>query len=214
MKKLKKQFTLIEIIVAVFLLAMLVTTLMGVSGAITISWKKSFIHDRVFTELMALERIYDNAVENAIPFTWRDDERREFNCFMGVSDNVIFAYRHEINSLEDGGIRFISFLLEGDKLVVYYRSRPFSDYEFFYEDARKSQLAIGVEEVVFQYGAYDNNDELIWVDEWNEERMDIPLAIWMHVKWKAGRGEHFLCRTAASGRYERMGLWKPYEEMN
>jgi hypothetical protein len=58
-----------------------------------------------------------------------------------------------------------------------------------------------------QYADFDE-DALEFLDEWDEEKTYVPLAVLMQVKWLDGRHENWLRRTAGSSLYERHGTWE------
>ena len=85
------------------------------------------------------------------------------------------------------------------------------------EDAYVSILADNVENVSFQYATVAEDEKssefLEWVEEWEEDRIDIPLAMMVTLTWKDETSETFLWRTAGSGYYERWGAWRNGESI-
>ena len=68
--------------------------------------------------------------------------------------------------------------------------------------------------VDFLYADWHPDTGLEWREEWNaeNERFEVPLAIYAAVYWDDGRQESWLRRTAGSGQFERLGNWEPRKD--
>ena len=52
-----------------------------------------------------------------------------------------------------------------------------------------------------------------WLEEWDEDRVDIPLAVMTTLTWNDDKKETFLWRTAGNSYYERWGNWRNGESV-
>ena len=130
-----------------------------------------------------------------------------------------FCYLSRINNLEDGGLRFAEIYVNEDyQLVADYQTRPFNEAIELNDNAYQSILSEDVESVSFSYVSVTENEQssenLEWLDEWEEDRLDIPLAVRMTITWKNEDIENFFWRTAGNSYYERYGAWRNGEKTN
>jgi len=208
------RFTLLEVIIAVTLLLLVVTGMLGFGREITRSWEKLRAEHGRFRDLLVLDRALDGLLSNAVPFTWPDSEGESRQFFFGESDYVRLACLRPVTRVEDGALRFAEILLDDGRLMVVSTAHPWRDPSDADERSRTTVLATGVERLEFSYADWAGDDEadwdagLIWVDEWDPERTEMPLAILLTVQWRDGRVESWLRRTAAGYR-ERWGKWQP-----
>jgi hypothetical protein len=203
-------FTLIEVVISIALLVTVIGILLLGSTAITDGWQKLEVQSQRFEAVLILDRTVDGIFANIVPFTWPDPDNVEVPVFVGRPAAMTAAYMHAFNRLEDGAIRFCTFLLEEDEFVVYYCDRPPFPEDLMAEGLGRSVLATGVESVSFSYA--DLEDEaLVFVDDW-QDRTYHPLAVWLHIVWQNGTYEDWLRRTAGSSYHERWGIWTQKEE--
>lgn len=205
-------FTLLELLVALGLLLLLTAVMLGAGTAITRSWSKLSHEQEHLAGLLALERTFDGVLSNAIPFTWPEDSharaaRKELPAFRGLPDRLCLAYMHEINphNLADGAIRFIDIqVIDGD-LIAYYRNRPVTDFKNPPGERQASVLARDVRGFYCRYyGNRSPQDKTLeWLDEWKEDRLDLPLAIMVTVEYEDYGSETWLRRTPGAGWHER-----------
>lgn len=66
------RFTLVELILALALLAVLAATGAALIGGLTRAWDQSRQQGHRVQELVRLDRCFRSLVGNAMPFTWRD----------------------------------------------------------------------------------------------------------------------------------------------
>lgn len=207
-------FTLLEVIIAVTLLLLVVTGMLGFSREITRSWEKLRAEHGRFRDLLVLDRALDGLLSNAVPFTWPDSEGDPRQFFFGESDYVRLACLRPVTQAEEGALRFAEIFLDDGRLMVVSTARPWRDPADAEERSRTTVLATGVERLEMAYADWEGDAEadwdggLVWVDEWDPERTEMPLAIWLTVEWRDGRIESWLRRTAAGYR-ERWGKWQP-----
>ena len=200
---------MLELMIALAIFMLLVAVLVGFGRQVTQSWGRLHREQQRFAELLVLDRTLDTILTNVVPFSWKDDENEDVSVFLGESDRLRVTYLHRLNEVADGAIRFVELALEEGCLVAYYRQRPFWDLEDVRDSVKKSVLAEEAQAVSFQYADWTEEDELDWLDEWDEEREDLPLAVLITVEWEDGRSESWLRRTAGSGYRERWGKWHP-----
>lgn len=202
----KRSFTLLEIVVAVALTVIIIGILVIGSQGVMSSWSRLDRHSRKFDEVLLLDRTIDSIFSNIVDFTWPNEDHEEIPIFVGAPETMTAAYIHPFNRLQDGAIRFCSFSVESSSLVVYYCERP-----PFPEDPRsprlhRSVLATNVDRILFSYADLDSDGKIEFVDSW-DDRLYLPLAIWIRVVWNDGTHEDWLRRTAGSSWYERRGKW-------
>ena len=107
-----------------------------------------------------------------------------------------FCYLSRINNLEDGGLRFAEvYVNEESQLVADYQTRPFTEGLELSDNAYQSILSKEVKSVSFSYVSVAENEQssenLEWLDDWEEDRLDIPLAVRITVTWKNEDTENF-----------------------
>ena len=209
----KNSFTLIEIVVAMAVM-MMVAMIIGTSGKIFYDdYRRVARATGRLGEYMAIDRVWDGAVRNAVPFTWTDAEGTSRFVFEGTNDTLMFTALRRADGDAPGALVFIRIRLEDDKLMIRYSyyPRPPWDEEYQEDDPEyfKSEvLAEGVASVSFQYAETGETEdaEIEWLDTWEEdEHAAIPLAIRMTVQWRDGRREHWLRRTCGASLHSTFG---------
>ena len=101
MRKSKRFFTLVEMIVAMAVMIFVALIIATASMTFYNAWQRTVrVSDRLKT-CQAIDRIMDNCIRNMIPFRWKDkDLDQERVVFKGEPDNIHFvslrrAYRHD-----------------------------------------------------------------------------------------------------------------------
>ena len=211
----KLRFTLVELILALGLLAILAATGAALISGLTRAWDQSRQQGQRVQELVRLDRCFRSLAGNALPFTWRNAALQQTNAFIGNPDSLRLASQITPADAIDGGLRFSYLSLNQGQLVAIVSSKPFS--EETEPVGLRSVLSVNVALTHFSYCRVSSADPLVevmeWVDTWESDRADIPLAIRMQVEWQDGRTENFFMRTAGSGRYERHGSWRNGEKL-
>lgn len=211
----KSKFTLIELVLATAIFAVLMfTTGMGLMS-VQQSWRRIHYHSEKLKNLMAIDRLVELSFRNIIPFTWPDeDTEKEKQIFTGDKNTVLFATIHRINEGDPNALRFIKLYLENGCLIAEYRNTPILNKSKNQspEGIRKEILATGIAQLSFLYLKNNESDEVEWVDDWQEDdpndEVTIPLAIQMTVEWQNGDRYSWLRRTAGSGKNESLGIRK------
>ncbi len=208
----RRRFTLLEVMIATLIMAVLAALILAAGTQVMGSWTRIQDGNRRLAALLLLDRSLDHMLSNLIPFSWPDPEKPGTvrQAFAGEPDRVRFCYRHELNSAEDGTLRFAGLVVDGGNLVAVTMERPFLDWQNPEPNWNRSVLARGVKSIRLRYADLDPaKREVTWTDQWSPERQEVPLAVWIFVAWEDGREESWLRRTAGNGQYERLGAWQP-----
>ena len=216
----RRAFTLLELIIAVTVFMMVAVALFSFSGQVADTWTRLTVERNRFNELLAMDRVIDSLLSNAVPFMWRDTSAELTSAapfIIAEEDRLRVACLHRLNDAAEGALRFVEFYLEDGDLKVTYSDRPFMDWSEVAEDRqRTSILTTDVDSLSFEYADWSSDvstewrERLFWRVEWETEdsgRTDIPLAIKMTVTWKDGREECWLRRTVGNSFRERYGTY-------
>lgn len=207
-------FTLLEVIIAVTLLLLVVVALLSFGREMARSWEKLRGEHARFRTLLTLDRALDGLLSNAVPFTWPNEDGEAVPFFVGEADYLRLVSLHPVTVADEGALRFAEVFVRAGILQVAYTVRPYRGAVEDSEQVRTSVLATGVDRVEFSYADWsgdesgDWGDRLLWLDEWDAERQELPLAVMVTVWWDDGRVESWL-RRLASGYRERWGKWEP-----
>ena len=223
MRRLSSQnhlFTLLEMVIAMAILAMLAGLLATVGNQAFESWRQITREQAHFARLLNLDRTVDNMFRNIIPFTWPDRENKQQPAFFGEPDRIRFAYRHALNSPADGTLRFAGLHVLDGQLLAVYQERPLLDWDAKTPAAssRTSVLTTEVDTIEFWYADWDTSGKTVkWKNSWGKKddvvpRTEVPLAILLIVRWSNGDENSWLRRTAGNGQYSRFGRWIPRAE--
>ena len=221
MMKMKRLFTLIEVMIAVSIMLIITITLFSYSRETTRTWGKLIGERNKFNELLTFDRTIHQIFTHAVPFYWKNSDAENVTFIIAESNRLRCAYLHSLNDAEEGALRFVELYIDDQNLVMKYTDRPFLEWEDVENRAHATVLLQGVSEIKFSYADWtDETDDdwdqrLMWTDNWEtetSERMDIPLAIMLHVVWIDGREECWLRRTMGNSYRERLGNWDPLSE--
>ena len=217
----RRQFTLLELAIAVTIFMMVAVALFAFSGHVSSSWGSITTERNRLAELLAMDRTLDSILSNAVPFLWREREDglvQVVPFIVAEPDVLRIAYLHRLNDTAEGALRFVELFLEDGNLKALYTDRPFINWEDIADDRKKvSVISTGVESISFLYADFSSDvsnewrERLFWRDVWeteDSERKDIPLAIQIRVKWQDGREESWLRRTMGNSYRERYGTFE------
>lgn len=232
MKRLRRHtFTLLEVLIASIILAGLAVALFGFSSYVTKSWQQLQIKRNQVSELLVIDRAVDAIFPNIIPFSWPDPEEDtivERPILVAMQSSLRCAYMHRLNDLEEGAIRFAEIFVDDDKLIVKYSDRPFHSWDDAGDRIWETTLAEAVDSIEFNYADWDSDitiedwySRLIWrddfengnIDDEEDIREDVPLAIRFIVHFQDGRNETWFRRTMGNGYRERFGKWEAHEDL-
>lgn len=208
MRDKNRKFTLIEVLLAVAIFAVIATLLAGILYSVEKSYRSIHDSNKELELRLRLESIADNCFRNAVPFYWQDKTHNvKKQIFFGGNDHLIFAYLHPAFTAQETGLRFIELFLEDSALYIRYRNEPFLYWENsdFAQNSYIEKIADGVKEIRFRY-ADKEKDEIIWNDLWDKELDDrIPMAILMEIEFSDGLNLKYLRRTAGNSYYSSYG---------
>lgn len=206
--KVQKTYTLVELVLALGILSMLALMAVGVLTSVQRLWNDIGVRSGELENLQNIDRIADNAFKNMIPFHWPNAENKNQEIFQGESDSILFAYLHRTTDADDGGIRFLKLKLENGKLTALYRKTPLLHWLGIPQEDKticKEVIADNIVELRFEYAGREG-DEIVWRQDWDEENFNqIPLAIYLYIKFSDGTEEQWLRRTAGNSFYTSFG---------
>ena len=200
-------YTLLEMVIAVGIFTMVMVT--ASMGMVTIqkTWNSVTTQNQKIRSFQVIDSVVDSAFRNAVPFSWNDENNKSRSVFVGNMDRLSLAYRHRINSVDEGGIRFITLFLEKGCLVAAYRKTPMLPWDGKTNIAHTESevLAEKVRSISFLY-ADRKKQNIDWISAWDENSNNIPLAIQIKVEWMNGDSEVWMRRTAGAGLRESYGV--------
>ena len=210
-------FTLLEMLLAIAIFALVMAAVGFTMRGIIDSWRKIDSHGIYIREYRQLEQLANSAFRNAVVFYWKKpNTNTEMLAFDGLPDELWLCYTHRIGVAGEGGLRFLHlFRDEEGNLVAEYRPQPLlSDYDddfaSFGRDAEvedkveREVLQRGISELNFIYGDI-SSETLKWDDTWRgKSKRRLPMAIQMELVWEDGRREVWLRRIAGNTEYQRM----------
>ena len=214
----RSNFTLLDVMIAIGLFAVLAITCVSLMTTLTGSLAAQQERSAHVDKLVSLDKTLKKMFTNMVQFTWRDQDNERLPHFLGTSDSIRFAYLNRVNNLQDGGLRFVDIYVDDEaRLVARYQNRPYRNAEEINEDAYFSVLAENVDSIMFNYASVEeersSSEYLEWLQEWSDERLDIPLAVMITINWTTNGSETFLWRTAGNSFYERWGAWRNGESI-
>lgn len=197
----KTAFTLIEILIATALTAVLIALLALVNTSASRTWESVEKRSAKLQDLMIVRQSLGKLVSNAVPYHQGKDDSF-YNAFEGEANHFRLASLQRITNLEDGGLIFAELSVEDEQLQLNYAFRPWnanSDLEL-----DRTVLLEEVQSLSCRYAYAEEEREIAWCEQWIEEEHDaLPLGIEITIEFNNGDQESFLWRTAANSRYER-----------
>lgn len=194
--RIKRFFTLIEIIVSISILTLIATLVGTVLFSVQQSWSRINENTALLENMVKLDRVANNVFRNTIPFHWPDTNKKNRQIFKGKSDSVRLAYLHRLNSDNENGIRFVELSLRDNKLIAKYTDYPMIEENPAHCD--EEVLISNIKKLDFHYAERSQN-EIIWNSEFDEIAAEnIPMAIRMTITFEDDRSVDFLRRTAGN----------------
>jgi hypothetical protein len=191
-------------VLAIAIFAMIMLTIGTGMFSIQQTWKKMSKKSKAVKIYQTLDRVFSTAFRNCVPFSWVNDSFQKKSVFVGNNDECTLAYIHRITNPSAGGIRFLKIYLENGNLIVVYRKVPILYWDENEDGLQKEILSTGIKTISFLYANREDN-EIVWLDDWDEESNQHPLAVQITVEWKNGDSERWLRRTAGAGKFESYG---------
>jgi len=206
-----RSFTLLELLITLVVMLLLTAVLFSGVNMITRSWVRLQAVQEHFSQVMTLDRTIDTIFSNTLGLTWPDADGNELPMFVGEAQSLSLAYLHRLNNSDDGAVRCVRLRVNtAAELVADYSQRPVLDWQRDpSEPRRQSVLATGVERITFVYADWEPDRALQWHNQWDPERLEVPLAIHLTVFWQNGQQETWLRRTAGNSYRLRYGNWQP-----
>ena len=198
--KRNRAFTLLEVVVATALLA-----LVGVLIAMSVSaFQRSWEHGRrIATRLernLAIDRIAETVIRSMVDFRWPNkEEGTDDLVFLGEADELwVTALNRSYGG--KSAFRFARLYLEGDELLCDYSDTPFLPWvELKDQQYSTEKIASGVSALTFRYATENDDGELEWEETWDtDEHDELPLAVQMKIEWQDGTVQYWLRRQAGT----------------
>ena len=212
MKKL--HFTLVELIAAMAVLALIGSA----SAAALAGFQRSHNKVAALSERLERNRKLDKVAElmgNMIPFFWRDetDDNQEHLVFDGLEDELYFTAMRLPDSAGKGAFIFVRLYLNDDNaLVCDYKDTPLLPWLEIEEQSNIKTLVLAenVTSLTFTYADYDDDDEIEWLEVWDQEDSDyedrLPAAVGFTIEFESGERVSYLRRTAALSAFSGLAL--------
>ncbi len=205
-KKKYKSFTLLELLLAVSVFAVLTTMAAGALYSFVRSWKMQQEEAENLRYYYAMERVADRVLRSMVPMHWLDENGEKKPVFLGDPRLMITAFRQDPEK-NQSAIAYAAIGLRDDKLWIQYRNEPIL---YFKKDPlprslHEELLCPDVQDFSILYAEYENG-ELVWQTDWNEDERDLlPLAIAWIVTFKDGETVKFIRRTTGVSYYSSFG---------
>lgn len=206
-------FTLIEMVVAMAVMVVVAMIVGTASVTFYNAYQRSARNVAHLETCLAIDRIFDTLIRNAIPFKWFDEDNTSRFVFEGNADSLLFTCLRRSYGKDTGGILFVRLLVEDEQLIAEYSSSPILPWSEDDEDRgiEREIIAKNIDSITFQYAETEEEEGVEWLETWEEEEHEaIPLAIRMTVQWTDGRTEYWLRRTAGNAKESTFG----YREVN
>ena len=210
----KHTFTLVELIAAMAVLALIGSA----SAAALVGFQRS--HDKVATlsERLERNRKLDKVAElmtNMIPFFWKDetDDNQEHLVFDGMEDELYFTATRLPDSQGRGAFIFVRLYINDDNaLACDYKDTPLLPWLELDEQSNIKTviLAENVANLTFTYADYDEDDEIEWLEVWDQDDEEyedrLPAAVGFTVEFENGEKLSYLRRTAGLSAFTGLAL--------
>ena len=210
----KQLFTLVELIAAMAVLALIGSA----SAAALAGFQRSHNKVAMLSERLERNRKLDKVAElmgNTIPFFWKDetDDDREHLVFDGMEDELYFTAMRLPNNEGKGAFIFVRLFVNDDNaLACDYKDTPLLPWLESEEQSNIKTviLAENVASLTFTYADYDDEDEIEWLEVWDQdddEYLDrLPAAVGFTVEFENGEKLSYLRRTAGLSAFSGLAL--------
>ena len=200
----KQLFTLVELIAAMAVLALIGSA----SAAALAGFQRSHNKVAMLSERLERNRKLDKVAElmgNTIPFFWKDetDDDQEHLVFDGMEDELYFTAMRLPNNEGKGAFIFVRLYVNDDNaLACDYKDTPLLPWLESEEQSNVKTviLAENVASLTFTYADYDDEDEIEWLEVWDQEDDEyldrMPVAVGFTVEFESGEKLSYMRRTA------------------
>ena len=203
MKRCKKHFTLLEVVVATSLL-----TLVGMLIAMSVaSFHRSWSQGRKVAQRLerniAIDRIAETVIRSMVDFRWlNEEEGSDELVFLGEADELwVTAMNRSYGG--NSAFRFARLYMEDGVLLCDYSDTPFLPWIDLKDQIYRTEtIAKGVSALTFRYATENDSGELEWLEDWDLDEYDkLPLAIQMTIEWEDGSKQRWTRRQAGTSYY-------------
>ena len=204
----KRNFTLIEMVVAMAVMVVVAMIIGTASATFYNAYQRSTRTVSQLETCLAIDRVFDSLVRNAIPFKWLDDENTSRFVFEGNNDSLLFTTLRRIYGKDSSAILFVRLLVEDEQLIAEYSSSPILPWseEEDHQGVEREVLAKNIAAITFEYAEFGEESGIEWLETWEEDEHEtLPLAIRMTVEWTDGRKEYWLRRLAGTAKESTFG---------
>ena len=204
----RRYFTLIELISAAAIMAMIAVTIGLMLNTVYRSWRRAeVVHNRL-SEKLRIDAIVNTSFKNAVPFNWKTPDLKNSLVFTGASDHLLLACLHRVIPGENAGIRFLKLYRENDKLIAAYQGTPILGWDESPGDSLRTEvIASGIGNISFLYADLDKlNGSVQLSNQWEYDKDYIPKGIQLTIEWKNGEKESWFRRTAGNGYLQSFSL--------
>ncbi|MEW8624237.1 MAG: prepilin-type N-terminal cleavage/methylation domain-containing protein [Candidatus Thiodiazotropha sp.] len=176
-------FTLLEIMIALLLLAVITTTSVSMLFLNIKGWERVADNsDKQLAELLTMARV-EQIIRNMIPLNWQQQNRTRLLSFTGDARQVQFIAPAP-QQYQPGGLFEYRLALEDDfeqgaSLVLdYIPYNPKKSQFVLPQEGRRRLLLSGLEHVEFSYfGLLPNRNEPEWSDLWEQLNNNYPELV-------------------------------------
>jgi general secretion pathway protein J len=175
-------FTLLEILIALLILATIITSAVSMLFINLKGWDRLVAHtDRQVAQQRSMTRV-EKTLAQILPVTWQTPKGRQL-AFIGESNLLQFLapapQPYSAGGLFEYRISVEQDSVEGTRLVLMYRPYQPQDRHFMLpEQGGRRVLMSGLEEVRFQYyGQLQGSKNPVWSELWVEGTRDYPQLI-------------------------------------
>ena len=197
-------FTLVELLSAMAILVLVGTA----SAAALYGYHRSHAKVARTSERLERNRKIDKVAElmgNMIPFEWQNDnEDGRTLLFEGGENELFFTAMRLPDNQGRGAIIFVRLYVdEENRLVCEYSNTPVLPWD---EESDKPSgmktavIAENVESLTMRYGEYNEDDQIDWLEVWDQDDSDyenrMPAAVGFSIEFEDGERISYLRRTA------------------
>ena len=203
----KRNFTLIEMVVAMAVMVVVAMIIGTASATFYNAYQRSTRSISRLETCLAIDRIFDSLIRNAIPFKWMDDENASRFVFEGNNDSLLFTALRRTYGKDSSAIIFVRLLVEDEQLIAEYSNSPILPWiEENDQGIEREIIAKNIAAITFEYAEFDEEEGIEWLEVWEEDEHEaLPLAIRMTVEWTDGRKEYWLRRLAGIAKDSTFG---------
>jgi len=164
-------FTLMEVLVAMTLLALLMTALSGSIGFVGRSWDRGWETGEKSAAFSRIEGTLRRMIERSVPVTVRAGKNRRF-LFQGTATGMRLV-AHDAPSGSAGALYVQEIVVTGtgSQGQILYRQYPFGDSPTRPDTASEAQMLSGDFSIAFSYfGSPRPPAPPAWLDSWTSDR--------------------------------------------